>query len=697
MKAMKIREYLLAAVLAAGTLALADDYIVVHLVNGETQKIPVDTQTDKVTLTKDSFSLAGRTFAFGEVSRLAFLHEEPETREDECDSVVYVTWNGEEAPTVRSSSADVSVTLDGGHVTLTNANTGTEYTYVLSGSCEAGSLTLVSDYKSTLRLEGLSLQSSTGAALDIQCGKRIALQLAEGTVNALADATTDNGQKAALYCKGHLEISGGGTLNLTGNVKHALSTKEYCELKKTTGQLNVLRAAGDGIHAGQYFKMNGGQVVMRQVAGDGIQAEASLKEDYDEALTDGSMLIKGGSIDITTSGEDVSALQSDAELVVEGGTITVNMTGALSKALNTDTDLVVSGGDIRIVNSGTGMTVEDDNQTSKGLNADGNIRLLGGTVSVTMSGAGGKGVKADGDLVVGDSQTGQGPTLTVITSGAPFGTSSGTPSFGPGGGRPGGGGGWPGGGMGESSGGSAAKAMKCEGCYWQYGGDIRIETSGSEAEGIESKNSTATSMNFQGGTLFMKVYDDCINSAGQINFNGTHVICYSTGNDALDSNYGKTNSILQTAGVVIAFSQKGGAEMGVDADAVNRVTVQGGTLLTGGGSQGGSSSSLGTGSTHYKVWSGSVSYTAGRYYSIVCGSNILTWLMPATLTSSFNIFASSEFQSGTTHTLYSGTQAPTEAQHAYSFLDGKSAQPVPMVWVRSNVTSGTQTATFSPN
>lgn len=694
---MKIRNYLFGAVVAASTMAVADDYIVVYLTNGETRKIEVDTSKDSVRIAANSFCIAGKEFGFDSVDHMSFLYEESPavTEPSDDERTVYVTWNGTDTPIVRCSSTDVTVATDGANVTLTNSNVTDEYTYVLDGASADGSFTLISGYKSTVMLNGLSLKSSQGAAANIQCGKRVALELAEGTVNTLEDATDDCGQKAALYCKGHLEISGGGTLNLTGNVKHALSSKEYCLVKKTAGTVNIVKAESDGIHAGQYFKMNGGNIVVKNVGGDGIQAEASLEVDYDEELTDGSMLIRGGSIDIATTGEDVSALKSDAEMVIEDGDIKVSMTGALSKALNTDTDLTVSGGCIEISNSGTGLVVDNENETSKGLNADHDIRLLSGKISISMTGAGGKGMKADNDIYVGNSETGTGPTLYVKTSGSEFGTSSTGSSFPGGGGRPWPGG--PGGAGGESSGGSAAKAMKCEGCYYQYGGSIYVETTGSGAEGIESKSSQASSMTFAGGNLLMKVYDDCINSAGQINFCGANVICISTGNDALDSNYGKTASILQTDGVVISFSQKGGAEMGIDADAVNRVTVTGGTLITGGGSQGGSSSSLGTGSTHYKVWSGSVSYTANNYYSIVCGENIITWLMPATLTSSFNIFASSHFKSSTTHYLYSGSTVPTDAQSVHSFVSSASGESVPMVWIKSNVTSGTQRATFSPN
>lgn len=644
-----------------------------------------------------------KTFPVASIQEIAFQPDEEDVIPDEERREVYVTWNGTEAPTVRCLSDDVAVTTDGGNVTLTNINTDTEYTYILDGSSADGSFTLVSDYKSTIRLNGLQLQSSLEEALNIKCGKRVELVVEDGTVNTLADATTDNGQKGAIYCKGHMELSGGGVLNLTGNVKHALSTKEYLLLKKSFGTLNITKAATDGIHAGQYFRMNGGSVSISGIGGDGIQAEATLAEGYDEELPDGSLLIKGGSISITTTGQDVSAMQSDADLQIDGGTITVSMSGAVSKALNTDADLVINGGDISITNSGTGLTVSNESETSKGLNADRNVKIVGGNVSIRMTGAGGKGVKADKDLTVGNAETGEGPVLSVVTSGASFGSSSTGGSTG-GGTRPGGGGGWrPGGGTGGpggggESGGSSAKAMKCQGSYYQYGGSIYIETATSGAEGIESKSATTTAMNFNGGNLFMKVYDDCINSAGQINFNGANVLCYSTGNDAIDSNYGKTNSIRQTAGVVISFTSKGGAEMGIDADAMSRVTVTGGTLITGGGLQGGSStSSLGSGSTHYKLWSTSISYTSGRYYSIVCGDNIITWLMPVTMNSSFNALASDAFQSSRTHYIYNGTTAPTSSKEEFSFRNSASADAKPMIWIKSNITSGSQSATFSPN
>ncbi len=96
-------------------------------------------------------------------------------------------------------------------------------------------------------------------------------------------------------------------------------------------------------------------------------------------------------------------------------------------------------------------------------------------------------------------------------------------------------------------------------------------------------------------------------------------------------------------------------------------------------------------------WSGTISYTSGRYYSIVCGDNIITWLMPVSLSSSYNALASDAFTSSKTHYIYSHTAAPTSAQSEHAFRNSATAQPSPMLWIRSNVTTGTQAATFSPN
>lgn len=174
-----------------------------------------------------------------------------------CPSKISVVFNGS---TVSAENpfflSGVCIAADGAYVTVNNTNTKTEYTTDLSGSTTDGGFTYKGDYKTTIELNGVSITSQRGAAIDIQCGKRVALELKKGTVSNLVDAAGGK-QKAALYCKGHLEIDKSGTLNVTGNTAHAISAKEYIQLKKSTGIINILGAKNDGIHCKQYFYAKG--------------------------------------------------------------------------------------------------------------------------------------------------------------------------------------------------------------------------------------------------------------------------------------------------------------------------------------------------------------------------------------------------------------------------------------------------------
>ena len=184
-----------------------------------------------------------------------------------AQGTIEITFDGKSADvSIPADVEGVTATKNGANVTIRSATTTTEYTYRVSGQSPDGSLTINGDYKLTLQLAGLPLTNAHGgAAIDVECGKRIAVELVEGTVNTLEDSQF-GAQKAALYFKGHPEFEGGGTLNVTGHLKHAICAKEYMELKSSTGTINVLGAPSDGLHCGKgkvanehnYFLMKGG-------------------------------------------------------------------------------------------------------------------------------------------------------------------------------------------------------------------------------------------------------------------------------------------------------------------------------------------------------------------------------------------------------------------------------------------------------
>ena len=130
---------------------------------------------------------------------------------------VYVAGNIANHITAEVTGARVAVMQD--------AEVATEYTYTLQGTSSSGCFYHAGAYKMTLVLNGVNLVNPDSAAINIQNSKRIAVQLADGTTNTLADGA-NNTKKAAFLVKGHAEFAKGGSLTITGNKKHALQHPE---------------------------------------------------------------------------------------------------------------------------------------------------------------------------------------------------------------------------------------------------------------------------------------------------------------------------------------------------------------------------------------------------------------------------------------------------------------------------------------
>ena len=304
--------------------------------------------------------------------------------------------------------------------------------------------------------------------------------------------------------------------------------------------------------------------------------------------------------------------------------------------------LTTTGGNLTITNSGTGTGTTSSYSTAKGLTSDGSIDLQGGTVSITMTGQGGKGIKSDGTLVIGKSDT-EGPTLTVSTTGAKYLSTS------------------------------SAKAIKATGAITINGGEMVVTTGQNGAEGMESKLKSNASIVFNGGKHYFKCYDDCINTAGAIKFEGGIVVCYGTGNDAIDSNYGQSGAIQIGNGTVLSYSAAGGPEEGFDCDNNSYIQITGyGIAISGGGSQGGgggwggwggSSSGIGSAVQGYSLSTSSISYAANRYYTLAdaSGNNLVTYSVEGNFSSSLSLFTATGMTKGSTYTLKYNTSKPADA------------------------------------
>ena len=316
-------------------------------------------------------------------------------------------------------SNEVTASVTGANVIINSTTTATEYTYRVSGKSADGSLLLNGNYKLTLMLAGIELTNAhNGAAIDVECGKRINVELAEGTVNTLADAA--GSQKAALYFKGHVEFGGGGTLNVIGRVKHAISSKEEMKLKRTLGTINILGAVSDGFHCGKgkvqnehnCFNMNGGTVTIAQAGSDGVDSD-----DYGTIKIDGGSIsinvgdkgtglkadsllrVTGGQVSIAVPGIDAEGIRSSYEMQQEGGLINIVVTGDGSKGIKANKadgntgatvlgggSFIVSGGETEIHVLGGSIVFADDVDKCMGISVDADFIQTDGTLSIIALG-----------------------------------------------------------------------------------------------------------------------------------------------------------------------------------------------------------------------------------------------------------------------------------------------------------------------
>ena len=303
-----------------------------------------------------------------------------------AQNVIDIVYNGNEASvSIPENIKNVFSTITDANVEISSMTSTDEYVYRVSGESSDGSLVISGKYKLTLQLAGLTLTNAHGgAAIDIQCGKRIAVELEDGTINTLVDSSHGD-QKAALYFKGHPEFKGGGTLNVKGNLKHAISAKEYIEFKKSTGVINILGAVSDGIHCGKgdnnyehnFFEMKGGTINIANVGSDCIDAD-----DY------GTIRIYDGELSLNV-GDESNGLKADSVLMVNGGNINIAVRGDDSEGIISRYKTFINGGDIDVLVTGKGSkgieSKRDDNTTT--VKDGGYFEMADGVVSVYVAGS----------------------------------------------------------------------------------------------------------------------------------------------------------------------------------------------------------------------------------------------------------------------------------------------------------------------
>lgn len=395
--------------------------------------------------------------------------------------IVEVVWSGT-AATFSGAVDKVSITCEGTDVTITSSEKG--MCYVLKGNCPDGMVSIYSDYKFRLDIEGLTLSNADGPAINIQSGKR-AYVILSGT-NTLTDgpayATSEEDRKGTFFSEGQLCFSGTGTLNVIANHKNGIVSDDYLFFRRGP-VINVTSSGTNGLKANDWIQINGGVLNVEATAAGG------------------------------------KCLSSDGYIRINGGRATLMTTGGLD---------------------------ESDYSSSCCVKSDSIFVMAGGELFCKSTGRGGKGIKADMNAYF------NGGTVRVITAGA------------------------------DDT--SRPKGIRVEGKLFINGGDIMVRVA--SHEGIESKSY----IEINGGRIMVHSYDDAINSAGELIFNGGYVYSQSTSNDGLDSN----GNMTFNDGVIYAVGPSAGAECAIDVNEEGRAyIVMNGGIVVGAGA-GNSTPSAGT-------------------------------------------------------------------------------------------------------
>ncbi|MBE7170272.1 MAG: carbohydrate-binding domain-containing protein [Williamsia sp.] len=317
---------------------------------------------------------------------------------------IYIVYNGTDNATIINpyASQGVAITASGGTVAVTAASGISNLEYNLLGTSATGSLTMSSTSPASFIMNNLNITNASGPAINITGGQTHAFISKAGTTNSLTDGT-GNTKNSTLQTDGKIVFSGTGSLVLKGIKKHGISTTSSIEMQSST--VTVIAAASDGFHS-EGFVMSGGTATIAASASDGIDAG------------DGAVSITNGSINITSTAEDVKALKTgNAAMAISGGTLNLNVSGSASKAISAKGAITINAGLFTINLSGAALLTASGSgyNTSycSGIKSDDQINVNGGSISIQATAAanGARGFSGDSGINI------SGGTIVVSVAG----------------------------------------------------------------------------------------------------------------------------------------------------------------------------------------------------------------------------------------------------------------------------------------
>ena len=360
----------------------------------------------------------GRTLNIRDIDSIIFRLETPHTGD-----TVYITYNGNSVSVDNPFADDgVQIHTDGAFVDVESWRM--DVPYVVSGSSDNGRLIYYSMTPFHLTLDNLSLSNPSTVAIAMGVYVPVTLRL-KGT-STLADGA--NGpQVGTMDMPCELTVNGPGTLQITGNAKHAMNIEGPITIN--SGTIRILGSDSDGIHGSSNLTWNGGTLEIVSAGSDGLDISGNITiqggdltinttaESQRGIKVSGIFTMNDGSLTLNTSGADSKGIKADSLVYINGGTLTIANSGDMSKGIKADNDINITGGIINITSSGSTVLESVNNQNvpayCTAIKCDTDINITGGDFTITLptSNHGGKGISADGNLTI------DGATMSITTQG----------------------------------------------------------------------------------------------------------------------------------------------------------------------------------------------------------------------------------------------------------------------------------------
>lgn len=290
-----------------------------------------------------------------------------------------------------------------------------EGTYLVTGKHTQILVSAPDTAKIKIVLKNAQIENNQGPAIYITEADKVFITALEGTESTIKDGAeysskySDDNVDAAIFSRADLTLNGNGTLNIMGNLKCGIASKDdlvICGLTlnvtsvgrgiegkdcvKCSDAAITVNAGGDGIKSTNTEGESRGYIYIESgsfnitAENDGIEAQTALE------IKDGDFTVKTGggsqnaaaysqssnmrgfspSAQTTEDTESAKALKCSSLIVIDGGNFNID---SADDAIHSNSDAEINGGNI-VISSG------DD-----GIHADDALIINGGEIKISKS------------------------------------------------------------------------------------------------------------------------------------------------------------------------------------------------------------------------------------------------------------------------------------------------------------------------